>query len=58
MRALAGRWLLVLGALNIPHTRLDDPSHVAQRIRKGQTLAEASLKPVALLLCRDLMWEE
>jgi len=23
-----------------------------------KTLAEASLKPVALLLCRDLMWEE
>ena len=25
---------------------------------KAQTLAEASLKPVALLLGRDLMWEE
>ena len=48
----------VLGALNIPHTRLDDPSHVTQRIRKAQTLAEASLKPAALLLCRDLMWED
>ena len=48
----------VLNALSIPHTRLDDPSHVAQRIRKAQTLAEASLKPAALLLCRDLMWEE
>jgi sulfopyruvate decarboxylase subunit alpha len=48
----------VLHALNIPHARLEDPSHVAQRIRKAQTLAEASLKPAALLLCRDLMWEE
>jgi sulfopyruvate decarboxylase subunit alpha len=48
----------VLGALNIPHSRLEDPGHVAQHIRKAQTLAEASLKPVALLLCRDLMWEE
>lgn len=48
----------VLNALSIPHTRLEDPSQVAQRIRKAQTLAEASLKPVALLLCRDLMWEE
>ena len=48
----------VLNALNIPHTRLEDSSHVAQRIRKAQTLAEASLKPAALLLCRDLMWEE
>ena len=29
-----------------------------QRIRKAQTLAQSSNKPVALLLCRDLMWEE
>ena len=48
----------VLNALNIPHTRLEDPGHVVQRIRKAQTLAEASLKPAALLLCRDLMWED
>ena len=48
----------VLHALNIPHQRLDDPGHVARRIRQAQTLAEASLKPVALLLGRDLMWEE
>ena len=48
----------VLHALNIPHQRLDEPSHVARRIRQAQTLAEASLKPVALLLGRDLMWEE
>lgn len=48
----------LLRALSIPYERLDDPSHVAQRIRKAQTLAESSLKPVALLLCRDLMWEE
>jgi len=37
---------------------LDEPTHVAHRIKKAQTLAESSLKPVALLLCRDLMWEE
>jgi sulfopyruvate decarboxylase subunit alpha len=48
----------LLRALDIPFTRLDDPVHVAARIRKAQTLAESSLKPVALLLCRDLMWEE
>jgi sulfopyruvate decarboxylase subunit alpha len=48
----------LLQALSIPYERLDDPGHVPQRIRKAQTLAEASLKPVALLLCRDLMWEE
>jgi hypothetical protein len=38
--------------------RIKCTSQVAQRIRKAQTLAEASLKPAALLLCRDLMWEE
>ena len=48
----------LLRALSIPYERLDDPSHVAHRIHKAQTLAESSLKPVALLLCRDLMWEE
>ncbi len=48
----------LLNALSIPYTRLDDPAHVASRIRKAQSLAESSLKPVALLLCRDLMWEE
>src|SRR6266498_5071065 len=48
----------VLQALRIPHQRLDEPSHVARRIQKAQTLAESALRPVALLLCRDLMWEE
>jgi len=48
----------VLQALTIPVARLDEPGHVAARIRKAQALAESSLKPVALLLCRDLMWEE
>ena len=48
----------LLNALNIPFERLDDPAQVARRIAKAQTLAEASLKPVALLLGRDLMWEE
>jgi sulfopyruvate decarboxylase subunit alpha len=48
----------LLNALSIPFARLDDSAHVAARIRKAQTLAESSLKPVALLLCRDLMWEE
>jgi sulfopyruvate decarboxylase subunit alpha len=48
----------LLRALDIPCERLDEPAHVTHRIRKAQTLAESSLKPVALLLCRDLMWEE
>src|SRR3989454_11060085 len=48
----------LLRALRIPFTYLDNPAHVARRIAKGQTLAASSNKPVALLLCRDLMWEE
>ena len=28
------------------------------RIAKAQTLSLSANKPVALLLCRDLMWEE
>lgn len=48
----------LLRGLNIPFDRLDHPDQVAPRIRKAQTLAEAALTPVALLLCRDLMWEE
>ncbi len=48
----------VLRALDIPYERLEEPGHVRLRIRKAQALAESSLKPVALLLCRDLMWEE
>ena len=48
----------ILTALRIPTMRLDDPARVAQRIQQAQTLAYASNKPVALLLTRDLMWEE
>jgi sulfopyruvate decarboxylase subunit alpha len=48
----------VLRALRIPYALLEARSHVEHRIRKAQTLAYASLRPVALLLCRDLMWEE
>jgi len=48
----------LLQSLGIPYQRLDHPAHVASRIRKAQALAHAALKPVALLLGRDLMWEE
>jgi sulfopyruvate decarboxylase subunit alpha len=48
----------VLAALRIPVMRLDDPARVAERVRQAQTLAYASNKPVALLLTRDLMWED
>jgi len=48
----------VLTALRIPALRLDDPARVAQQIREAQTLAYSSNKPVALLLTRNLMWED
>jgi len=48
----------LLRALRIPFSFLDRPDQVAVRIRKAQTLALSSNKPVALLLCRDLMWED
>ena len=48
----------VLDAIRIPHALLDSPDHVAKRIQKAQTLAHSASRPVALLLTRDLMWEE
>src|SRR5271167_1018675 len=48
----------VLRALRIPYCCLDSIETVKKRIRDAQTLAESSLQPVAILLPRDLMWEE
>ena len=48
----------LLRALRIPYTFLDSVDTVNKRIRQAQTLAESSLQPVAILLTRDLMWEE
>ena len=48
----------LLRTLRIPFTSLDSPGHVRSRIAKAQTLATSANRPVALLLCRDLMWEE
>jgi sulfopyruvate decarboxylase subunit alpha len=48
----------LLRALAIPYSFLDAVATVKKRIRQAQTLAESSLQPVALLLTRDLMWEE
>jgi sulfopyruvate decarboxylase subunit alpha len=48
----------LLRALRIPFSYLDHPGHVARRVAKAHTLAASANKPVALLLCRDLMWEE
>src|SRR5436190_15889416 len=48
----------VLRALGIPYAFLDDPAKVEKRIAEAQTWAYASLHPTALLLTRELMWEE
>jgi sulfopyruvate decarboxylase subunit alpha len=48
----------VLDALGIVWDELTDPDHVETKVAKAITLAHASLSPVALLLGRDLMWEE
>jgi sulfopyruvate decarboxylase subunit alpha len=48
----------VLRALGIPYCFLDSAATVKKRIRDAQTLAQSSLQPVAILLTRDLMWEE
>src|SRR5215467_13178039 len=48
----------VLRALNIPYAFLDDPAKVEKRIAEAHTWAYASLHPAALLLTRELMWEE
>lgn len=48
----------LLRAMGIPYSFLDAPQTVEKRIGQAQTLAESSLEPVALLLTRDLMWEE
>ena len=48
----------ILRALRIPSATLEHPDHVARRIAHAQTLAYSANKPVALLLRRDLMFEE
>jgi len=48
----------LLRALRIPYIFLDNVDTAKKRIRQAQTLAESSLQPVAILLMRDLMWEE
>jgi sulfopyruvate decarboxylase subunit alpha len=48
----------LLQALNIPTWTLRADDDVTRRIRDAQTLAHAALHPVAVLLTRELMWEE
>ncbi len=48
----------VLDALRIPVDELGHASEVAHKVAQAQTLAYSASRPVALLLTRDLMWEE
>lgn len=48
----------ILNALHIPYDTLNSIDHVTHRISKAVTLAHSSNRPVALLLERDLMWED
>ena len=48
----------VLEALRIPTDCLDTPEQVDRKIAKAETLAYSASRPVALLLSRDLMWED
>ena len=48
----------LLLTLGIPIWHLSDPHDAQRRIKDAQTLAHAALSPVAVLLTRELMWEE
>jgi sulfopyruvate decarboxylase subunit alpha len=48
----------VLDSLGIVRDDLLRPEDVEPKIQKAMTLAYSSLSPVAILLSRDLMWEE
>ncbi len=48
----------VLDALTVQWDTLSTPDEVGPKVGKAMTLAQSSLSPVALLLTRDLMWEE
>ena len=48
----------LLDALRIPRAHLTSRDDVPRKIGKAQTLAQSASRPVALLLGRDLMWED
>jgi sulfopyruvate decarboxylase subunit alpha len=48
----------VLDALNIQRDELRTPDEVDDKLSRAMTLAQSSLSPVAVLLTRELMWEE
>jgi sulfopyruvate decarboxylase subunit alpha len=48
----------LLRTLGIPVWHLSNSEDAQRRIKDAQTLANASLSPIAVLLTRELMWEE
>jgi sulfopyruvate decarboxylase subunit alpha len=48
----------VLDALTIVRDDLVEPDDVGDKVMRAMTLAQSSQSPVALLLSRQLMWEE
>jgi sulfopyruvate decarboxylase subunit alpha len=48
----------ILDALGIVYDELHAPGEVEAKVAKAMTLAQSSSSPVALLLTRDLMWED
>ena len=48
----------ILRTLRIPFMCLERPEHVARRVADAHTLAYAANKPAAVLLCRELMWQD
>ena len=48
----------ILRALNIPIWHLNTTDAITKRIKDAQTLAHSSLHPVAVLLHREVMWED
>jgi len=48
----------ILKALNIPTWHLNNHTDIYRRLKDAQTLAHASLHPVAVLLSREIMWED
>lgn len=48
----------VLDTLGIVYDELREPARVGGQVRRALALAEAACAPVALLLTRELMWEE
>ncbi|GCE09815.1 thiamine pyrophosphate-binding protein [Dictyobacter aurantiacus] len=48
----------ILRALNIPVWHLNSAADIDRRIKDAQTLAHSALHPVAILLSRELMWED